>query len=61
MIIDKDNKELDIYSWSYKSIPILELKRWVDAQIENGMNTITSEISWGYYNDIDAIIILAKQ
>ena len=59
--IDKDDSTLSVYDWCYYDVPLSELKKWVDAQIEKGMNAITVEISWGYYNDIDAIDIIAKK
>lgn len=59
--IDKKQSSLSIYNWSYDKIPILELKRWVDTQIEMGMNTVKLDISWGYYNDIDALDIEAEK
>lgn len=59
--IDKNDSNLSIYDWSYGDIPILELKRWVDTQIEKGMNKVKLDISWGYYNDIDSLQINASK
>lgn len=59
--IKKENSELSIYDWSYGNIPILDLKRWGDYQIEIGKNKVKMNISWGYYNDIDAIDIVAEE
>ena len=61
MSIDKNNNRLDIYDWNYTNTSILELKRWVDTQIEQGMNTVKLEISWGYYDDIDALVLAATK
>ena len=58
--IDKNDSTISVYNWSYGNIPILELKRWVDAQIEAGKNKIRLDISWGYYNDIDELEIIAE-
>jgi hypothetical protein len=60
IIIDKKNSKLNIYDWTSDKIPILELKRWVDTQIEMGMNNVSLDISWGYYNDIDGLDINAS-
>lgn len=59
--IDKEDPRVNIYDWTYEEIPILELKRWVDKQIEMGMNNVSLDISWGYYNDIDCLTIEAKK
>ena len=59
--INKDESELSIYDWSYGDIPILDLKRWVDSQIEKGKNKVRLDISWGYYDDIDALEIIAEE
>ncbi len=61
MEIDKDDRNLDIYDWTHSEINILELKRWVDTQISMGMNTVKLDISWGYYDDIDALRIIAEK
>ena len=57
--IDKDNSTLRMYDWTYKDIPLLELRRWIDAQIEKGNNNVNLEIGWGYYDDIDEIDLVA--
>jgi len=59
--INSNDSNLNIYNWSHDKIPILELKRWVDTQIEMGKNTVTLDISWGYYSDIDSLDIRAEK
>jgi hypothetical protein len=61
MKIDKNNDTLDIQGWSYGDVPLSELKQWVDTQIENGKNTVRLNISWGYYDDIDGLDIIAEK
>jgi len=59
--IDKNKSVIEIQNWVYGDIPILELKRWIDTQIENGKNKITLDINWGFYNDIDSIDLNAEE
>lgn len=56
-----EDKTLNLYDYTYEDLPILDLKRWVDKQIELGNNSIRLEISWDFYSDIDAIEIFAKK
>lgn len=59
--IDKNLSSLSIYNWSYNEVQLVELKRWVDTQIEMGMKTVRLDISWGHYHDIDALDITAEK
>ncbi len=59
--INPESSSLNIYDWSYGDIPILELKRWVDRQVEKGMNKVKLDINWGYYDDIDSLDIKAEK
>lgn len=56
--IDKTQSKIDIHSW-WTTVNILELKNWVDAQIEKGKTEISCNVDWGYYDDIDAIFLEA--
>lgn len=57
---NNNNNEINIHGWTC-GVNILELKRWVDAQVENGKNEVSLDISWGYYNDIDGLKLIAKK
>jgi hypothetical protein len=59
--IDKNKSIIDIYGWTHEKVHILELKRWVDTQIEKGANTVTLDIYWGRYKDIDSLEIRAEE
>lgn len=59
-IDDKENSTLDIYPMWNTNMDILELKDWVDTQIELGMKSVGLDISWGYYDDIDGLSIKAE-
>lgn len=52
--------ELSIYLWWHGKASILELKRWVDKQVEAGNNVVSLKIEWGYYNDIDELKLVAS-
>ena len=58
---EKENPCLSIYNWSCGNVDILKLKEWVDCQIENGNKTVKLDISWGYYNDIDGLDLIAQK
>ncbi len=58
MEIDNENNRLDMYSWAY-GVPLSQLKEWVDAQIAQGKTKANLDLSWGYYNDIDGIDLVA--
>ena len=57
---DKKLESFDLYSNWCDTIPILDLQRWVDAQIKAGKNNILLNIEWGHYNDIDGLTLTAE-
>lgn len=57
--IDENNSVLSIYNWTFDAIPLDQLKKWVDKQIENDKKTVTLNLEWGYYNDIDGLDLRA--
>ena len=58
--INPKQSTIDIQSW-WSDVDIMELKNWVDHQISIGKNTVSVNVSWGYYNDIDGIEMSAKK
>ncbi len=60
MEIDNDNGRLDIYNWGYGDIPLSQLNECVDALIAQGKTKVRLDLSWGYYNDIDGIDLVAE-
>ena len=59
-MVNKENDTLNIYSYTWGG-DIFELKKWVDNQIKNGNNKVNLEISWGYYDDIDGLVLDAEK
>ena len=56
-IIVIDSIDLMEKYWCSKSI--LEMKQFIDNAIEKGATNLKYEVHWGYYDDIDAIDIIA--
>lgn len=56
-----EDNELDIYAWNYGGINLEELKKWVEDQIASGHKTVTLDISWGGYSDIDGLKLIAEK
>jgi len=55
-----ENDTLNIYDYWYKNHSIFEFKMWIDDNIAKGKTTIGLELEWGYYQDVDGIILKAE-
>lgn len=58
-IVTKDN-ELSIFEWSFGSLPISDMKNWIDDQIETGKNKIKVDLYLGHDDKIDGIKLVAE-
>lgn len=58
--IDKNLTSVSIYDWTYNSVPLSELKEWVDSQISAGKTHVRLDLEWGYYDDIESLYIIAE-
>lgn len=56
----EENNKISIYNWWHESVPISELKKWLDEQIKEGKNYVRMDLSWGYYNDISDVKLVAQ-
>jgi hypothetical protein len=60
MAINKKSKKVDLYNSWHASESIKDLRDWLDAKIKEGDTKFELDISWGYYNDIDAINLVTR-
>ena len=57
--MENNNEEvLDVYKWSYGSVPLSKLKEWVDQCIAKQMDSVRMEIGWWPYADIDELNLI---
>lgn len=54
------DKNFNIYAGWSKPISLFDIKEWVAARIAAGDTELEVDISWGYYNDIDDLILKSK-
>ncbi len=54
-------EKLNVYNWVYEPRNILELKKWVDKQIEEGNEWVRLGMEWGYYDDIEELELIATK